>query len=252
VRQPDRLPSQLWSFAYLVACRVLSLVVLSLRPSRSKDIEILVLRHELEILKRNQPRPQLEQSDRAWLAALSRLLPRGALVGVLCTTRDAPSLAPPPGRSALEVSPPSARPSPDRRRAGSAHRGDGDRQPEPGVPAHPRRAAHPRASGGVQRRWVRLSDVWTLRDRLADRIFLPDLAEELGVRDHELYRVSRLLGLELAQHPTSRKFEVSPEAASRLRAEHALGPIVRRVRTGTHLLCASWALRAIRLKSGSS
>jgi putative transposase len=76
VRQPDRLASQLWSFAYLVACRVLSLVVLVLRSSRSKDIEILVLRHELEILRRNQPRPHLEQSDRAWFAALSRLLAR--------------------------------------------------------------------------------------------------------------------------------------------------------------------------------
>ncbi len=75
--------------------------------------------------------------------------------------------------------------------------------------------------GGVRRRWARLSEVWALRDRLADRILLPDLAEELGVRYHDLYRVSRLLGLELEQHPTSRQFEVSSEAAGRLRAEHA-------------------------------
>ena len=74
---------------------------------------------------------------------------------------------------------------------------------------------------GVERRWARLSDVWSLRDSLADRMFLPDLAEELGVRYHELYRVSRLLGLELGQHPTSRQFEVPPEAANRLRAEYA-------------------------------
>jgi hypothetical protein len=55
---------------------VLSFVVLALRRSGSKEIEILVLRHELEILRRNRPRPQLEHADRAWLAALSRLLPR--------------------------------------------------------------------------------------------------------------------------------------------------------------------------------
>jgi hypothetical protein len=74
---------------------------------------------------------------------------------------------------------------------------------------------------GMRRRWARLSEVWALRDRLADRILLPDLAEELGVRYHDLYRVSRLLGLEFEQHPTSRQFEVPAEAASRLRAEHA-------------------------------
>lgn len=74
---------------------------------------------------------------------------------------------------------------------------------------------------GVERRWAKLSDVWAVRDRLADRVFLPDLAEELGVRYHEVYRTSRLLGLTLDQHPTSRQFEVPPEAANRLRAEYA-------------------------------
>ena len=78
-----------------------------------------------------------------------------------------------------------------------------------------------RDGDGVGRRLARLSDVWSLRDRLADRILLPDLAEELGVRYHELYRVSRLLGLEFEQHPSSRQFEVPPEAARRLRVEHA-------------------------------
>ena len=67
---------QLWSFAYLAVRRVLSLMVLVLRRSESKEIEILVLRHELEILRRQQPRPRLEPADRAWFAALSRLLPR--------------------------------------------------------------------------------------------------------------------------------------------------------------------------------
>lgn len=74
---------------------------------------------------------------------------------------------------------------------------------------------------GLERRWARLSDTWTLRDRLADRVFLPDLAEELGVRYHELYRLSCLMGLELEQHPTSRQFEVPSAAANRLRAEYA-------------------------------
>ena len=76
MRQPDRLYSQVWSFAYLAVGRVLSLVVLVLRRCESKEVEILVLRHELEMLRRQRPRPRLEPADRAWLAALSRLVPR--------------------------------------------------------------------------------------------------------------------------------------------------------------------------------
>ena len=65
---------QLWSFAYLAVRRVLSLLLLILRTSGSKEIEILVLRDELEILRRQQPRPPLGEVDRAWLCVLSRLL----------------------------------------------------------------------------------------------------------------------------------------------------------------------------------
>ena len=72
--KPDRPRHQLWSFAYLPVRRVLSLLLLVLRTSGSKEIEILVLRHELEVLGRNQRRPPLGDVDRAWLCALSRLL----------------------------------------------------------------------------------------------------------------------------------------------------------------------------------
>lgn len=75
MRQPDPHRPELWSFAYLTVRRLLSLLMV-LRSSGSKEIEILVLRHELEILRRQQPRPGLEPADRVWLAALSRLLPR--------------------------------------------------------------------------------------------------------------------------------------------------------------------------------
>jgi hypothetical protein len=67
----------LWSFAYLVLRGVLALIVLLGESRDSKEIEILVLRHQLEVLPRQRPRPRLEPADRAWLAPLSRLLPRG-------------------------------------------------------------------------------------------------------------------------------------------------------------------------------
>jgi transposase InsO family protein len=68
----------LWSFVYLVVRNLFALVWLLGRPRRSKELEILVLRHELAILRRQAARPQLNRSDRALLAALSRMLPRQA------------------------------------------------------------------------------------------------------------------------------------------------------------------------------
>ena len=72
---------------------------------------------------------------------------------------------------------------------------------------------------GVPRRYARLSTVWAHRDRLAQRILLPDLAEQLGLRYHEAYNMIRRLDLDLEQHPTSRVYEVTPDAADALRAE---------------------------------
>ncbi len=68
----------MWSFAYLVVCRLLALVALCCRSSGSKELEILVLRHELSILRRQAKRPRLREADRVLLAALSRALPRRA------------------------------------------------------------------------------------------------------------------------------------------------------------------------------
>ena len=63
------------SMLYLVVCRLLALLVLLARGDRSKEIEILVLRHELAILRR-QARPRFQPSDRLVLTALSRVVPR--------------------------------------------------------------------------------------------------------------------------------------------------------------------------------
>jgi transposase InsO family protein len=64
------------SLVYVVACRLFELVVLLARSDRSKELEILVLRHELSILRRQAKKPRLAERDRLLLAALSRVLPR--------------------------------------------------------------------------------------------------------------------------------------------------------------------------------
>jgi putative transposase len=68
----------LWSFVCLVVRNLFALLWLLGRSRRSKELEILVVRHELAVLRRQAGRPQLHRSNRALLAALSRMLPRQA------------------------------------------------------------------------------------------------------------------------------------------------------------------------------
>jgi len=82
----------LWSFLYIAVRRVFELAVLVARSERSKELEILVLRHELT-LRRQAKRPRFEAADRALLAALSRPLPRSAWLGFFVTLTPATPLS---------------------------------------------------------------------------------------------------------------------------------------------------------------
>jgi putative transposase len=74
-----------FSLCYQMFRWVLQLAALRLRSSEFKELEIVVLRHELAILRRRSRRPRLTWSDRIVLVAASRLLPRTSWQSVIVT-----------------------------------------------------------------------------------------------------------------------------------------------------------------------
>ena len=88
------------SFVYFAFRALLGALVRSRRGLDVKDIELIVLRHELEVLRRQVARPKLSPADRALLSAAACQLPR-PLRDPGWSSTDAASLA--PGACATQV-----------------------------------------------------------------------------------------------------------------------------------------------------
>ena len=101
---------------YLIFAHVLGLVLLMGRTPAAKDVELLVLRHEVAILRRTNPRPTMDWADRAVLAALHAAAAAGTAL-------------PPPGHSGQQANRERRQPVPD---GGADERGE----PDPGERDH--------------------------------------------------------------------------------------------------------------------
>ena len=117
---------------YLIFVRLTSWMILLARSAAAKDAELLVLRQEVAVLRRQNPKPKLDWADRAIIAALARLLPRPLRTNRLVTPETLPALAPAAGPLAMDLSPP-RRQAPCRSADRGTDRADGAGEPGAGA-----------------------------------------------------------------------------------------------------------------------
>jgi hypothetical protein len=130
----------LLSILYVAFYRGLQLILLLFRSTEYKELEIVVLRHELAVLRRLVKRPPLLAADRWFLAAAARMRPRVRWEAFLVT--PAASLAPSTRRETMDVRP-TTRSTGDRPGGASADQSARSRESALGLSAHCWRAERP-------------------------------------------------------------------------------------------------------------
>jgi hypothetical protein len=133
--------SMLFSLVYFLVRRLLGA---GGRPQDKKDIELLVLRHQVKVLQRQVSRPRLSRLDRVLLAAASRAMTRGSWF-IRGEAGDPTPLASGPRQEEVDISEDgSPRPAADRARRPGPRRPTRPGEPALGVPADPRGAPQAR------------------------------------------------------------------------------------------------------------
>lgn len=75
----------MFGLAYRLFTAVVALLIVRAKPRRALEAEVVVLRHHVAVLERTAGRPELNDSDRAVLAGIGRLLPRGTRARFIVT-----------------------------------------------------------------------------------------------------------------------------------------------------------------------
>jgi hypothetical protein len=168
--------------AYLTLCHSIQLLALLAHGDAAKELEILVLRHQLTVLRRQTPRPKLAPTDRALLAAIS---PRPAPITLVVFPRqagDAAGLAPTPRRRCLDLPAPARTTTAGQGRPAADHP-PGQGESALGLPAHPRRTAAPQGAGLGNRDPHHPPPSWTGSSTTADGHDLASIPAPASGRD---------------------------------------------------------------------
>jgi len=209
------------SFLYRLACRALELVRVHRMKAFAKDVEIVVLRHQLSVLRRQVKKPRLTWSDRALIALLARLVPRDRWSSLLSRRRRS-STGTADSFGGTGLSEPQAWAPPRRPRPSSSSFDWPDKPGRTplGISPHRRRAEKARRHG--------------LGDERAQRPFSPRSRTGAATRRPELDRVSPCPG---GRHPRNgllhRRYHLARAAlrAVRNRDRESRGPRPRGLKT---------------------